>query len=489
MADILLIKAEQLRETEHWVVDPLGLLYLASVARNRGHRVEILDLRIIPPRQAEAALHRKLDKSWDFIGLSALTHQSGVFQQVAKRVRRQCPESLIVAGGPITSTDPEFCLEGGFVDMCVQGEGEQAFDEILARMEAGGDFRHIPGVILPMAGGGMEVTPMQFVKDLDSLPVPAWDLVDFDVMARHMGMAMRMGRRATVQTSRGCPFHCVYCHSMFGKKHRVHSVDRALSDLGRLYHEFGIRRFEIVDDIFNWDRPRAKKILTGIASRLPGSRLYFPNGLRGDVLDAEIIRLLKEAGTQYLAVAVESASPRLQQLTKKNVKLDKLRENVEIIRQQKIHVAAFFMVGFPTETPREIKATLHLAKTLPVDLAHISTVTAYRGTPLWDMAVDRLESEANVTSLDPRYGYGGLPMTDVPVETLARESLSVARSQIFRNPSNWFILWNELRWRLTHKEPLAPRVVAWLTRGRGEKWLPSWKNSDVTFPGEEGRTP
>ena len=118
-------------------------------------------------------------------------------------------------------------------------------------------------------------------------------------------------RHMLLFTSRGCPFKCIYCHEVQGKKFRARSPENVLKEMHTLKTQWGINDFEVVDDIFNFDRGRMLDILDRIvASKLePG--LHFPNVLRTDMLDEGQIKVLRRAGTFFLCAAVETASPRL----------------------------------------------------------------------------------------------------------------------------------------------------------------------------------
>ncbi len=168
-------------------------------------------------------------------------------------------------------------------------------------------------------------------------------------------------RCAPIFTSRGCPFGCIYCHNVFGKKFRARSAENVLDELSMLKREYNIGEIEIIDDCFNIDLSRAKEIARGIIDRKLDIAISFPNGIRADHMDKELVDLLKEAGTYRVYYAVETASPRLQKLIRKNVDLDRPKEIVDYTAAQGIMTCGFFMMGFPTETEEEIRMTIDYA--------------------------------------------------------------------------------------------------------------------------------
>jgi radical SAM superfamily enzyme YgiQ (UPF0313 family) len=185
-------------------------------------------------------------------------------------------------------------------------------------------------------------------------------------------------------TSRGCPYRCIFCHNIFGKRFRKRSIDHVMAELEQL-RGMGIRSIEVYDDNFNLDAGHMRGILQEIIRRRLNLELYFPNALRADLLSDDDVRLLKEAGTVYLVVAVETASPRLQRLIKKNLDLDKTARVIRTAARLRIFTAGYFMLGFPTETRAEMEATVDFACRSPLHAALFFTVVPHPSTELGRM--------------------------------------------------------------------------------------------------------
>ena len=155
-----------------------------------------------------------------------------------------------------------------------------------------------------------------------------------------------------------------------------------VSELRLLVEEHGVRHVEFVDDIFNLDRKRTVELLERIrASRLE-LRLAFPNGLRGDTLNEELIDLFARAGTDYVALSPETASARLQRQTRKHMRLDRIGRSIEAFVERRVFVQCSYMLGFPGETVEEMEATVRYACRTPSHVALFFIVTPYRGTEM-----------------------------------------------------------------------------------------------------------
>lgn len=376
---------------------PLGLLSLASTLRQWfGSQVEIRfeDLYLGRKRYHEVpALIREFQP--DVVGLSALNWEAEECGRIAHEIRNQFPHVLISVGGPFAHRNTRRICATGVYDWIFDGESDWAFPIAIERW-FGGDrvLEDIVGLTF-RDGNGYQNNNLEsasgkrfvgVVDDLDAIPFPAWDLVDFDAYAREMNMnGMLRGKRyAPLFTSRGCPFLCTYCHDIFGKKFRARSPENVLAEVELLKDRYKVDELEIVDDIFNMNSPRMKTICRGLEPLK--MHLCFPNGLRFDILDEEDVDALVDAGTYSACVAVETVTPRLQHLIKKRLHIEQTKRAINQMSERGVLVRGFFMLGFPTETREEIQATIDFACTADLAQAYFFHVIPQPGTPLYDLA-------------------------------------------------------------------------------------------------------
>jgi len=363
---------------------PLGTGYIAESARRAGHEIELLDARLhrLTPEQVK---NRVRAFRPDVIGVSAIHFEKKGAVDLAGRLQ-EATDVPIVVGGPLVSTSGREMVESNLVTGAIYGEGERAFNAFLEEKESGKDYSRVPGLIYRENGEVRENPPGDYITDIDDV-VPAWDLIDPPQYFRTFGrstlnMLRRSARSVSVFTSRGCPFGCIYCHNTFGKKFRARSPDAVLEEIKRLRHDYDIRELEIVDDAFNVNLDRAKEIAERLAREVPGLHISFSNGLRADRMDRELIDLLRRAGVYRINYAVESASPRIQKLIKKNLDLDKTREVISYTAEKNIFCLGYFMLGFPTETEDEMRATMEYGLNSDLHAAGIFYVTPFPGTEL-----------------------------------------------------------------------------------------------------------
>ena len=197
------------------------------------------------------------------------------------------------------------------------------------------------------------------IKDLDVLP--AWDrsLIDYKRYHQYVGQS-GIRYEMTMQGTRGCPFQCFYCDVQhITPYHRRRSIPHIMDEL-RALHDIGVRKCEFIDDAFNVDIKAFKDFFRCVIKAGLDMEFYFQSGLRGDMLDHEAIDLMVEGGTKSMNLSLESASPRLQKLMGKNLKIDKLYNNLQYIvsNYPNIILGLNAMHGFPTETEEEARSTV-----------------------------------------------------------------------------------------------------------------------------------
>lgn len=364
------------------LMPPLNYLHLAAYLREHGHTPFVFD-RILPEVSEEVIDTHLRNQKIPIVGIGCMTCEFPDAVAEAKRLKHLFPEVKIVFGGAHPSADPEECLKTGVVDYVIVGEGELALKTLLDRLEQGLPTHDIPGIWLEDDGLILASQPAT-TPDIEQLPFPAYDMLDLPSYYR-LNLPWHFPKRPQMVpfiSSRGCPYRCSYCHNLHGKSYRGQSAEWVVDQLEYLVRVLGVREVMMVDDIFNFDLERAKAICRGIIDRKLNLTMQFPNGVRGDRFDEELVQLMAQAGTHFMAVAIETVSVKYQKLIRKNLKIDRAYQTVLWAKKYGIEVCGFFMIGFPGETQDEIKETLDFAVGSPFDNVFINIVTPYKGTEL-----------------------------------------------------------------------------------------------------------
>jgi amino acid adenylation domain-containing protein/non-ribosomal peptide synthase protein (TIGR01720 family) len=239
--------------------------------------------------------------------------------------------------------------------------------------------------------------PQPPVKDFDSLPMPDRSLINLAGYKNKIGMASVIDC-ISMQATRGCPYECLFCHKVWSKKHVYRSAENIFNEV-EFYYRQGVRNFAFIDDCFNLNRENSTRFFNLIIKNKLNLQIFFPNGLRGDLLTTDYIDLMVEAGTRGINLSLETASPRLQKLIKKYLDIDKFKQAMDYIAEQHPHVILEIatMHGFPTETEEEAIMTLDFIKSIHwLHFPYIHILKVYPNTEMEAFALEQGISRAEI---------------------------------------------------------------------------------------------
>jgi radical SAM superfamily enzyme YgiQ (UPF0313 family) len=368
------------------LAQPLGIMALDAYLRTKGYEdIHLFDMRLKKETPAQI-LDRVLALQPDLIGLSSLTIEKDAIHQLSGLIKQRAPHVITVIGGPYATSSKSTVMRDPSVDYLVVGEGELTFTELLDTIRSGGELSNVKGILYRDAEGQVRQTEARpTIQELDSLPLPSWDRIDFEAYQQAGSFeALHNERWAVFDTSRGCPFKCTYCHDVFGKKFRARTPKRVIAEMELLYYRYGVRAFHIYDDIFNFNKQRVLDICALIKERGWKIAIQFPNGVRADMMDVEMLTALKEAGTVSVNYAIESASKRIQKSVRKHLRIEKVEKLIEETDRVGLLAHGYFMLGFPGETREEIQSTIDWACNSRLHTAAFFLVCPFEGSPLAD---------------------------------------------------------------------------------------------------------
>lgn len=362
---------------------PLGLAYLASIAREKGFDVKIVD------SLAENITFDDLRKimnqySPDVVGITSTTSMIPDAYQVAKIAKEISKDTVTIIGGPHVTFVPELTLqESQDMDYVVKGEGENAFSDILDILNKKKEPKEVLGIAYRKENGIMNNPPQPLIMDIDTIPEPAWDLLP---MEKYEIDNVQFG---TIMTSRGCPYNCIFCSSslQFGKQWRGHSVERVIDELKTLRYKYNKMEIEFLDDTFTLNMKRALELTKRIYQE--GLDIRWSGSARVNLFNDEIANSMKKAGAHTVYFGIESGSQKILDFIGKNITLDLARLSVSKASKAGLHTLGSFIIGFPDDTLSDVKTTLKFSKTVGVTVAQFTIATPYPGTKLWEYVMER----------------------------------------------------------------------------------------------------
>lgn len=386
----------------------LALLHLASALRKADHVPHILDLNIVHPGEEKnpeagytgAALKAVAENSPGLIGLNCLLSEHFPFlRRLAKKLKENHPEIPVVVGGLHPTLFPaEIMKNCPEIDVVVLGEGERQIVDLADTFSAGGPggIEWIQAICFREKDGTVRQTPRTgFIKDLNELPDPAWDLVHFpDYFTDHStwynprGLDIKMS--VPILTSRSCPYDCNFCsvHALMGRGLRLRDPMKVVDEIERLYRDHGLNYFGFLDDNLTFKKSHILAICNEIVKR--GIRIQFEsiNGYNLASLDEEIIHAMVEAGCVYVILPIEHGSDFIRKkIIGKHIEREKIFEVARIYKKYNLLTRGYFIMGFPEETPETLTETYNMIIDLQLDMNNVFNLIPFPGTKIFQQAL------------------------------------------------------------------------------------------------------
>ncbi len=361
---------------------PLSSLSLAAYLRERGYGIDLFDMRIHSNDQYDFS-------ETDALGIGCMTgHQIRYGLEAARRFRAERPDAPIIWGGVHPSLYPEQTARHALVDYVVIGEGEEALYRLLRAIEGKQPIETVKSIAYKRAGDVIVNNEWELIKDLDSLPMPAYDMVNLDDYSK-------VREKFDYQTSRGCPFRCSFCYNLnfTHRRWRAKSPEKSVSEITELRKKYGVEFFSFVDDELFINRRRTEAILDGLIEADLGIR--WSASCRLDILmqyPEEVMQKIKQSGCRKLYFGAESGSQRILDAIQKDIRVDMIFGGAEKCIRNGIVPVLSFMSGFPDESLDDLMQTYRVISDLwkiddRVEVNGVFIYNPYPGGPLFDRAV------------------------------------------------------------------------------------------------------
>ncbi len=397
-----------------WHIHPYNLGLLASMIRDE-YDVSIIDAGMENFSKDEFAKMIRETKP-NVLGISICTNEyinSGLI--AAEVAKENNPETKIFAGGVGVTTNPNSLMKSNYIDGVIIGEGEHVFKGLCDFLRKDGSFPD-KGALYKKDNRIIGSEKFDFLQDLDSLPLPAYDLVDFmgyatTIQRESVDRPRKMPYARTI-TSRGCPYNCCFCEvaSISGRKVRFRSLEKVTEEIEWLIKNYGIKALSFDDDNLTVNKDRAKKLFKTMIERKYDLKWNNPSTAIF-TLDDEMLDLMKESGCSFLGTAIESGVQRvLTDIIHKPLNLEDVKGTMKKIKERGIDVSSNFIVGFPGETWEEIRQTFRYAEELDPDYCKF-----FIATPLPNTELSRIAKEKNIFKND--FDFNKHLWTDGQIDT------------------------------------------------------------------------
>lgn len=394
---------------------PLGLAYLASSLESAGYSVfgldavgEAVNQYTILDKNHDGMLHgltneqiiERIPSNTEIIGVTCMFSVEWPYTlPILEGIRRKFPNALIVIGGEHVTACYEYILDTcPFVDVCVLGEGEETFVDLINAYYSIRPLNEVAGISFKQNDQVVRTDTRKRIFDIDQIPQPNWDIFPIEAYIDNaLTHGANLGRCMPIMASRGCPYQCTFCSSpqMWTRKWNVRDPEDVLAEMKKYMKKYNVTNF----DFYDLTAIIRKEWIVKFCSMLINERLnitwQLPTGTRSEAIDNEVCDLLYRSGCRHMSYAPESGSPDELKRIKKQIKLDKMLDSMRSAYKNKIQIKCNFIFGLPGATWKDVFKTYKFITQLAViGVEDISAFpfSPYPGSTLFTM----LEKEGKV---------------------------------------------------------------------------------------------
>lgn len=364
---------------------PLGLGYIASVLREEGHNVSLLDINGFGySNEKVGEIIRTLN--FDLVGVGGISTTYKYVKWLANIIKKYKPHIPIVAGNMVSTAHPELLLRNSNVDIAVIDEGEITAKELVSAINKGRDLKEIKGIFYKDNGDIIKTLPRERISDLDSLPFPAWDLFPMETyLNTSTASPVSFGLRSiNVSTVRGCPYDCIFCSRSSGKRVYARSAKSVIDEIKELKKRYRVEFISLCDELFLVNEKRVLEFCEMMNS--DNLNIRWSATARVNLVNDNLLKGMRQAGCVELGYGFESGSQIMLDRMKKNVTVQQAEEAIKMTRRAKINVRGSFIFGMPGETLDTIKETLEFIKRTRVPTYRFFFANPYPKTELYEIA-------------------------------------------------------------------------------------------------------
>ena len=371
------------------LLPPLGVGYLAASLEAHGHAAALVDA-VAEQLDVDGAAEAVATHKPDVVGISSFTAWGpNSAYAMAKAIHARLPDVPIIMGGPhVTSFANAILDECPEVDLVIPGDAEEVLVEVVDRLSAGAPYDDVRGILYRGKNGEtVKMPPAEIVRDIDEFPPPARHIYKHELYTPLPSLSSRRPVTSII-TARGCPWaRCKFCYQggEYAVPYRRRSPENVVDEIKNLVREYGIRNLVVWDDNFCVRPKWIERFCTLLRQEKLG--VIWSVLSRVDTATPQMFRHMASAGCYSVQFGIESGCPGLLELINKGHTLEQCRQAVRWAKKAGLETRAFFILGFPTETPEMSRQTIRFACELNIDYVVFFSYHLAPGTALEELAL------------------------------------------------------------------------------------------------------
>jgi anaerobic magnesium-protoporphyrin IX monomethyl ester cyclase len=384
---------------------PLGTIYAAAVMREAGYEVSLFDTalinspeKIIPIIEKEKPSYLVIyDDGFNYLTKMCLTNmREAAFRMSA--IAKQQGITVITSSSDAADHYEKYIANG--VDYVIIGEGEITLRELITSIDKGEtNSRHIEGLAYLENKKIIRTSTRQIVKELDTFPMPAWDLIDVSLY-KNIWHESHNYFSLNIATTRGCPFKCNWCAKpIYGNRYNSRSPKKVAEEIEYLMKNFNVNHFWMCDDIFGLKPGWIQEFRDIVKSK----KLNFKYKIQSRVdllLQEDTIAALADSGADTVWLGAESGSQKILDAMDKGTNVEQIYEATSLLKKNGIRPAFFLQFGYLGEEKEDIEKTIKMVLDLMPDEIGISVSYPLPGTKFYDSVKEQLKEKTNWTDSD-----------------------------------------------------------------------------------------
>lgn len=355
-----------------------SIMVTASYFKNLGFEVQVFD-RCIDSRKSNKVIE---EFKPDFV-MIYVTPTASIKDAIELSVLSKKCGAYVAWGEVVASAIAEDIVKNGYSDFVITGETENKLLSLIEELNGSKNFSNIPGITY-LCNGHVFTTENENNTDLMNIPSIDWDLIDVRRCFRSFPHCNRM---LYMYTSRGCPFKCAYCYNtmFYNSEHRKRPIKYVLEEIRYLEKNYNLDGANFSDELLLLTDEEISEI--GEFRKNNDLKFYWGGETRADIYDLSTLRKMYDAGCRWLLLGIETGSEKTREQINKKMDQDKIKSFVDNCTLAGISTFGSFIIGFPDETPEQLKETAQYALELGLDAFLFNYYIAIPKTPLGDKLI------------------------------------------------------------------------------------------------------